>query len=61
MRIFEWLGSLMMIVALLEFVPNPKKAIQSIPSVLATNVRMEGNHLAVHSPKSNGRKLLSGK
>lgn len=55
MRIFEWLGGLMMIVALVEFIPNPKKAIQSITSVLATNVRMEGNHLAMPSPNPKER------
>ena len=34
MRIFVWLGSLMMIVALIEFVPIPKTAISRIPGVL---------------------------
>jgi hypothetical protein len=50
MKIFEWLGSLMMVVALIEFVPNPKKAIQSIPGVLQNNVRMSGNHLVLRRP-----------
>jgi len=67
MKIFEWLGGVMMIIALLEFVPNPKKAIQSIPEVLATNVHMNGNHLVLHkteAPKKRkqvdekGRKLM---
>jgi hypothetical protein len=40
----------MMIVALLEFVPNPKKAISGISEVLQTNVRMVGNHLVVTRP-----------
>ncbi len=45
MKISEWLGSLILIVALMEFIPNPRKAIESIPGVLQTNVRMSGNHL----------------
>lgn len=49
MRIFEWLGSLMMIVALIEFVPNPKKAISNIPGVLQTNIRIDSNnHMELH-------------
>jgi len=54
MRIFEWLGSLMMIIALIEFVPNPKKAISSIPEVLATNVHMDKHHLVLQ--KTEGTK-----
>jgi len=49
-RIFEWLGSLMFLVALLEFIPNPKKALQSIPDVLATNPRMVNGHLILSHP-----------
>lgn len=60
MKIFEWLGSLMMVVALVEFVPNPKKAIQSITGVLQTNVRMDGNHLAVHHGGKLPAKRKSG-
>ena len=53
---FEWLGSIMMLVALIEFAQNPKKAVQSIPGVLQTNVQMEGTHLVLHrteKPKKN--------
>ena len=37
MRILEWLGGVMFLIALLDFVPSPKKAIQSIDSVLKSN------------------------
>ena len=47
MRIFEWFGGLMMIVALMEFIPNPKKALQNIPEVLATNAKMVNGHLVI--------------
>jgi hypothetical protein len=48
----------MLIVALLEFIPNPKKAIQSIPGVLQTNVRMNGNHLVLHR-RSEVQKVIT--
>jgi len=36
-RILEWLGGLMFLIALLDFVPSPKKAIQSIDAVIRAN------------------------
>ncbi len=53
-RIFEWLGGLMFLIALMEFAPNPKKALQSIPEVLKANPVMLGNHLVM--PKAPARK-----
>jgi hypothetical protein len=49
MRIFEWLGSIMFLVALIEFIPNPKKALKSIPEVLATNPKIVNGHLVIPS------------
>ncbi len=46
-RIFEWLGGLMFLIALMEFLPNPKKALQSIPEVLNANPIMINNHLVM--------------
>ena len=46
MRIIDWLGSLMFFVALIEFIPNPKKALESIPGILAANPRIVNGHLA---------------
>ncbi len=46
-RIFEWLGGLMFLIALMEFAPNPKKALQSIPEVLKANPIMVNNHLVM--------------
>jgi len=36
-RILEWLGGVMFLIALLDFVPSPRKAIESIDAVLRTN------------------------
>ncbi len=61
-RIIEWFGSLMFIVALIEFAPNPKKALQSIPDVLSMNPKMVNGHLVmpkVISTKSNLKPVLS--
>jgi hypothetical protein len=54
-RLTEWLGSIMFFVALIEFVPNPKKAIDSIYDTLSTNVRIEGGHLVLKKGTSRQR------
>lgn len=53
MKLIEWLGGVMMLVALIEFIPNPRRAIRSISEVLFTNVRMAGNHLVLHKVQRN--------
>lgn len=47
MGIQEWLGSLMVIAAVISFIPNPKAAIKGVPEVLSTNVQMVNGHLVV--------------
>ncbi len=51
-RLIEWLGSIMFLVAILEFVPNPRKALSTITDTLAQSVRIEKNHLVL---KKNAR------
>lgn len=46
-RLIEWLGSLMFLVALIEFVPNPKRALNSIPEVLSANPKIIKGHLVM--------------
>jgi len=58
-RLTEWLGSIMFFVALIEFVPNPKKAIDSIYDTLSTNVRIEGGHLVLKKGTSRQRHWLT--
>lgn len=52
-RIFEWLGGLMFLIALAEFAPNPKKALQSITTVLKANPIMVNNHLVMPKERMN--------
>jgi len=56
-RLFEWLGSLMFLVALIEFIPNPRKALETIPSVLSTNVHITNGRLTLVKPKK-GTKII---
>lgn len=49
-KIVEWLGSIMFLVALIEFLPHPKKALEEITDVLSTNVRYEQGKLALTKP-----------
>lgn len=58
-RIIEWLGSLMFLVALIEFIPNPRKALESIPQVLATNPKMVNGHLVL--PKRQTKETSGAK
>jgi hypothetical protein len=53
MRLIEWVGSLMFLVALIDFAASPKRALQSIPQILATNPKMVHGHLVI--PKHNLR------
>lgn len=46
-RISEWLGSIMFLVALIVFVPNPRKALESIPNILAMNPKIVNGHLVM--------------
>ena len=50
MKLIEWLGGLMLIIAFLEFAASPRQALKSITEVLSTNVYMQGNHLALKGP-----------
>ncbi len=53
MRLIEWLGSIMFLIAILEFVPNPKKALSTITDTLSSNVRIEANRLVLKGHQSN--------
>jgi len=55
-KIFEWLGSIMFLVALIEFIPNPRKALESIPQVLATNPKIVNGRLVLPKVNGNGEK-----
>ena len=55
MKLIEWLGGAMVLVALFEFIPSPRKAIRSISEVLSTNVRMEGTHLVLQRTRNGER------
>ncbi len=52
-RLIEWLGSIMFLIAIVEFVPNPKKALSTITDTLSSNVRIENNHLVVKKTTSS--------
>jgi hypothetical protein len=54
-RVAEWLGSIMFLIALIEFLPHPKKALEEITNVLSTNVRYEQGKLALTKPAPNHR------
>lgn len=58
-RIIEWIGSIMFIVAIIEFVPHPKKALETIMSTLSSNVRIEKNHLVLKRNPTNHLKAHS--
>lgn len=46
-RVLEWLGGIMFLIALLEFVPNPRKALESIPNALSLSPKMVNGHLVL--------------
>lgn len=56
-RLFEWLGSIMFLVALIEFVPNPKKALETIPEVLAMNPKIVNGRLVMPTKGVKGERL----
>lgn len=58
-RLIEWLGSIMFLIAVLEFLPNPKKALNTISDALSTNVRIESNHLVLKKTPNHRPKELS--
>jgi hypothetical protein len=53
--------SVLVLVALIEFIPSPRKALRSISEVLSTNVRMEGNHLVLHRTEQNSTDRVNSK
>lgn len=46
----------MLLVALLEFIPHPRKALESIPEVLATNPLIVSGHMTL--PKQSGKRAI---
>jgi len=57
MRLIEWLGSIMFFVAVMEFLPNPRKALDTISDTLSTNVRIESNHLVLKKTAASSSKV----
>lgn len=53
MKLIEWLGGVMMLVALIEFISSPQKTMRSISEVLSTNLQIAGNHLILHKAQRN--------
>ena len=51
MRIIEWLGSIMLLAAFIEFAASPRKALESISEVLTTNPRIENGHMVLRKIK----------
>ena len=43
MRLIEWLGSVMVLVALIDFIHSPRAALESITDTLNTNVHISQN------------------
>jgi hypothetical protein len=54
MKLMEWIGSLMFMVALIDFASNPRKALESIPDVLARSPRIENGRMVI---RTNTRKV----
>jgi len=56
LKIFEFLGGVMVLAALVDFIPNPKRAMMDAHSVLvAPSPRFVNGHLVVprHSSRAN--------
>lgn len=52
LKIFEFLGGVMILVALIEFLPNPKKALEEAHRVLVSpSPRIVNNHLVLPGKK----------
>ena len=52
LKIFEFLGGAMVLVALIEFIPSPKKALEEVHRVLVSpSPRIVNNHLVLPEKK----------
>ena len=61
-KIFEWLGGLMFLVALIEFVPNPKKALEEAHAVLVSpSPRIVNGHLVLPRNQTKNAKAERAK